>query len=124
MATKETLKIKISGYEGFATRIEKTLPFWVSTIGTASFQPPVHRPLGIDDHQLLYTLSGCGEALLNGKALSLKKRHGLLSSARHAARISRRKRHLENALYHLRRLRNAQLFRRGLFGRGGPFGGI
>lgn len=72
MTAKENLKIKISGYEGFATRTEKTLPFWVSTIGTASFQPPVHRPLGIDDHQLLYTLSGCGEALLNGKALSLK----------------------------------------------------
>lgn len=60
--------MKISGYLSFATLIEKGLPFYIATIGNPKYQPPVHRPLGIEDCQLLYTVSGEGCCFINGKS--------------------------------------------------------
>ena len=58
--------MKISEYLSFATLIEKNLPFYIATIGNPKYQPPVHRPLGIEDYQLLYTLGGEGCCFING----------------------------------------------------------
>ena len=57
----------------FLTLQEKKMPFYVSTIDRVSHQMVVHRPLGIEHHQFLYTVSGCGIAFLDGKTYELKK---------------------------------------------------
>lgn len=61
----------ISGYLPFANLIEKNMPFYIATIGNPKFQPPVHRPLGIEDYQLLYTEDGGGSCFINGKTFEL-----------------------------------------------------
>ena len=64
--------MKISEYLSFATLIEKNLPFYIATIGNPKYQPPVHRPLGIEDYQLLYTLGGEGCCFINGKSYTVR----------------------------------------------------
>ena len=65
--------MKISEYLSLATLIEKNLPFYIATIGNPKYQPPVHRPLGIEDYQLLYTLGGEGCCFINGKSYTVRK---------------------------------------------------
>lgn len=64
--------MRTSGYLPLATLIEKNMPFYTATIGNPKFQPPVHRPLGIEDYQLLYTESGSGSCFINGKTFELR----------------------------------------------------
>lgn len=65
--------MKISGYLSFATLTEKSLPFYIATIGNPKFQPPVHRPMGIEDYQLLYTVKGNGTCLINDKTFDVNQ---------------------------------------------------
>ena len=65
--------MKISGYLSFATAADKKLPFYVASIGNPKFQTIVHRPLGINDYQLLYTVSGTGCCFINGKTYNIRK---------------------------------------------------
>ena len=46
--------MKISLFLPVVTLREKKMPFYLSSIGTAVYQTVVHRPFGIEDHQLLY----------------------------------------------------------------------
>ncbi len=50
----------ISGYPKNITDSERRLPLYVATVGQAYYQSPVHRPAGIPDYQLLYTVRGRG----------------------------------------------------------------
>lgn len=63
----------VSGYAPFVTRREKQMPFYVTTIGNPRYQTVVHRPLGIEDSQLLYTISGRGNIFLNGKTYEVEQ---------------------------------------------------
>lgn len=60
-------KLKISAYDEFLTEKEKQQQFYVASIGYVENQPNVHRPLGIEDYQLLYTKTGKGKCFVNGK---------------------------------------------------------
>ncbi len=62
----------ISNYAPFLTLREKSMPFFLATIGRVSYQKIVHRPLGIEHYQLLYTLSGRGNVFINGQTFELK----------------------------------------------------
>lgn len=55
----------------FLTLYEKTMPFYMSTIGVS--QRSVYRPYGIDDCQLLYILSGTGEVVIEKITYELKE---------------------------------------------------
>ena len=59
--------MKISLFLPVVTLREKKMPFYLSSIGTAVYQTVVHRPFGIEDHQLLYTVKGGGEVFLGGR---------------------------------------------------------
>lgn len=63
----------ITSYAPFLTLQEKKMPFYVATIDRVSNQTVVHRPLGIEHHQFLYTVGGCGTAFLDGRTYELKK---------------------------------------------------
>ena len=52
--------MRINEYARNITKSELTLPFFVVTIGECPFQPPIHRPAGVPDYQLLYTAEGRG----------------------------------------------------------------
>ncbi|MBQ8526002.1 MAG: helix-turn-helix domain-containing protein [Clostridia bacterium] len=65
--------MKVSLFLPVVTLREKTMPFYLSSIGEARFQTIVHRPLGIEDHQFLYTVRGAGECFINGESFELKK---------------------------------------------------
>ena len=65
--------MKCSGYLPLATLREKSMPFYVATIGNPKYQTIVHRPLGIEDYQLLYTVVGKGECFINGSTYELKE---------------------------------------------------
>ena len=62
----------ISSYSTFLTTQEKNMPFFLATIGRVNYQTVVHRPLGIEHHQFLYTLSGKGSVFISGKTFELK----------------------------------------------------
>lgn len=59
--------LKISAYNEFLTEKEKQQQFYVASVGYVENQPNVHRPLGIEDYQLLYTKNGKGKCFVNGK---------------------------------------------------------
>lgn len=65
--------MKSLAYLSLATLREKSMPFYIATIGNAKYQTIVHRPLGIEDYQLLYTISGQGECFFNGNTYELKE---------------------------------------------------
>ena len=52
--------MRINEYLRNIANSELTLPFFVVTIGESTFQPPIHRPAGVPDYQLLYTAEGRG----------------------------------------------------------------
>ena len=52
--------MKISEYLQGLSEKDKRLPLYVATVGQVSFQSPIHRPAGIPDYQLLYTLQDAG----------------------------------------------------------------
>ena len=52
--------MKISEYLQGLSEKDKRLPLYVATVGQVSFQSPIHRPAGIPDYQLLYTVCGSG----------------------------------------------------------------
>lgn len=58
-------------YTPIVTRQEKKLPFYIATIGNPKKQHVVHRPLGIEDHQLLYVVKGKGGCYINGETYIL-----------------------------------------------------
>lgn len=58
-------------YNPIVTRQEKKLPFYIATIGNPKRQHVVHRPLGIEDHQLLYVVKGKGGCYINGETYIL-----------------------------------------------------
>lgn len=63
----------ISEYASFLTSQEKSMPFYLATIGKVTYQTIVHRPLGIEDAQLLYTLRGRGNVFINGRTFELNE---------------------------------------------------
>ena len=63
--------MKTSPFIPFLTLYEKTMPFYMSTIGIS--HTSVFRPYGIDDCQLLYVISGRGEAIIENIAYELKE---------------------------------------------------
>lgn len=65
--------MRISAYTSFVTLQEKNMPFYVASIGHAHFQTIVHRPSGIDDCQILYTLGGTGCCFASGKEYELTR---------------------------------------------------
>lgn len=65
--------MKVTGYVSFITLQEKKMAFYIATIGCTQFQTIVHRPLGIENFQFLYTQSGKGQVFLNGTTYELKK---------------------------------------------------
>ena len=62
--------MKITRYYPIVTKQDLELPFYVATIGSHE-QWAVNRPNGIEDHQLLYTESGVGCAIIDGKEYML-----------------------------------------------------
>lgn len=60
---------KITGYK-FPPILKRDefLPFLVMSAGKCAEQS-IYRPDGIAHHQLLFTLKGCGEAVINGKKI-------------------------------------------------------
>lgn len=52
--------MRISGYPKTITDEERRLPLYVATVGQIDFQSPVHRPAGVPDYQLLFTVRGRG----------------------------------------------------------------
>ncbi len=52
--------MRISEYVQGLSENDKRLPLYVATVGQVSFQSPIHRPAGIPDYQLLYTVCGSG----------------------------------------------------------------
>jgi AraC-like DNA-binding protein len=50
----------ISTYHNDSNAEDRKLPLYVATVGDSSPQAQIHRPAGIPDYQLLYTLSGEG----------------------------------------------------------------
>ena len=50
----------ISGYPKNITDSERRLPLYVATVGRIAFQSQIHRPAGVPDYQLLYTVRGRG----------------------------------------------------------------
>ncbi|MBQ7901804.1 MAG: AraC family transcriptional regulator [Clostridia bacterium] len=65
--------MKISLFLPIVTSREKTMPFYLTSIGATKNQTIVHRPLGIEDYQFLYTAEGAGECFINGDCFELKK---------------------------------------------------
>lgn len=65
--------MKTSSYTSFLTLQEKRMPFYLATIGRVSYQTVVHRPLGIEHCQFLYTLHGKGNVFINGQTFELKQ---------------------------------------------------
>ncbi len=63
--------MQISGYSPFVNLQEQQTPFYAATVGNPKPQRVVHRPLGIPDHLLLYTVSGTGDCFINGKSYTL-----------------------------------------------------
>jgi len=60
-----------SDYAVFLTAQEEDMPFYVASIGNVKSQKRVHRPLGIEHHQFLFTLKGKGCAFINGQTFEL-----------------------------------------------------
>ncbi len=50
----------IHSYDGKISDAERNMPLYVVTVGKSLPQRLIHRPAGINDYQLLYTLSGKG----------------------------------------------------------------
>ena len=65
--------MKISGYAPILTKSENETAFYAVTIGRVQNQTIVHRPLGIEDYQILYTDNGKGNAFINGENHEMKK---------------------------------------------------
>lgn len=63
--------MRISSYNSNVTDVERKIPFYVVTVGENEVQEPIHRPMGVADYQLLYTLSGKGTVMINGKEFSV-----------------------------------------------------
>ena len=51
----------IHAYDGKVGDAERNMPLYVVTVGKSIPQKLIHRPAGINDYQLLYTLSGVGK---------------------------------------------------------------
>jgi len=64
--------MKLTGYAPFVTLQEKNTPFYVATVGNPKKQTVVHRPFGIEDYQILYTVKGKGNCFLFGNTYELK----------------------------------------------------
>ncbi|MEE1046739.1 MAG: AraC family transcriptional regulator [Clostridia bacterium] len=65
--------MNISEYAVFLTLSERKMPLYLPTIGRAKYQTLVHRPLGIEDGQFLYSLRGKGIAFVNGQTYEMKE---------------------------------------------------
>lgn len=52
--------MKIHQYCPSLSTKDRVLPLYIATIGECDFQPTIHRPAGISDYQLVYTLRGTG----------------------------------------------------------------
>ena len=52
--------MRIAGYYQGISEAEKRLPLYVATVGRLDSQDAIHRPAGVPDYQLLYTVSGRG----------------------------------------------------------------
>jgi len=55
------------------TKSESLMPFYITTIGSHINQLNMFRENGLPDHQLLYTESGSGSALISGSSCTLTK---------------------------------------------------
>lgn len=66
--------MKLSGYAPFVTLQEENTPFYVATVGNPKKQTVVHRPLGIGDYQILYTVKGKGNCFVSGNTYELKEK--------------------------------------------------
>lgn len=63
--------MQISGYSPFLTLQEKNMQFYIPTIGHVKCQKIIHRPAGIEDWLILYTLKGNGTCFVEGKEYDL-----------------------------------------------------
>ncbi len=63
--------MRISSYNPNVSDEERKIPFYAVTVGENESQEPVHRPMGVADYQLLYTVSGRGSVRINGKESSV-----------------------------------------------------
>ena len=63
----------VSKYISFLTPQEEAMPFYLASIGRVAYQTIVHRPLGIEHGQILYTVSGNGGVFIIGITYELKQ---------------------------------------------------
>ena len=63
--------MQISGYSPFVTLQEKNMQFYITTIGHVKQQKVVHRPAGIEDWLILYTVKGRGTCFIDGNEWDL-----------------------------------------------------
>ena len=63
----------IHAYYGNVSESERVLPFYAVTVGESRPQSAVHRPAGINDYQLLYTVSGVGRVRIRDKYYEVKE---------------------------------------------------
>lgn len=63
-------------YFAIITSEEKSLPFYVATIGITENEIDIMRKNGIEDYQILYCVKGEGRVLIDGKENTIKKGMG------------------------------------------------
>lgn len=64
------IDLQINGYQADPLLYTNAYPFCVATIGR-TVRDKAHRPGGIDDYQILYTMSGKGTAIFDGEEVEL-----------------------------------------------------
>lgn len=63
--------MRISSYSPNVSDVERKIPYYAVTVGENESQEPVHRPMGIADYQLLYTVGGKGCVRINNREFSV-----------------------------------------------------
>ena len=63
--------MRISSYNPNVSDDERKIPFYAVTVGENEAQEPVHRPMGVADYQLLYTVGGKGCVRINNKEFTV-----------------------------------------------------
>lgn len=59
-------------YDGTVNERERSLPLYAVTVGESRPQTTIHRPAGINDYQLLYTVSGVGKVRIKEEEFEVR----------------------------------------------------
>lgn len=62
-----------SSFLPVVTSVERSMPFYISTIGISEYERHICRPEGMGDYQILFPSSGRGTVWLNSRSYRLEK---------------------------------------------------